>query len=234
MDWNSKEAKVLVGKYEFSWFYNLLDQYWQRMLLEAKTELYYIATNPRKIGVCISELPEKTSQQSFVSYLHGLKLNDVTSDCYVSSCILFFSSHPNYHSRFSRKYLRMIRKEFLYIIFNRPEWKDSDKLTYVYFNNQWCLGYICGVKDDASGIERLVCYEAKCGEKKRFFCVESMQSRISINYSVNKLPKYWLNHIISDVDNHDLYLEVNGFDKILNLKLIRDLEKSGRNCLSIG
>lgn len=234
MDWNSKEAKVLVGKYEFSWFYNLLDQYWQRMLLEAKTELYYIATNPRKIGVCISELPEQNSQQSFVSYLHGLKLNDVTSDCYVSSCILFFSSHPNYHSRFSRKYLRMIRREFLYIIFNRPEWKDSDKLTYVYFNNQWCLGYICGVKDDASGIERLVCYEAKCGEKKRFFCVESMQSRISINYSVNKLPKYWLNHIISDVDNHDLYLEVNGFDKILNLKLIRDLEKSGRNCLSIG
>lgn len=234
MDWNSKEAKVLVGKYEFSWFYNLLDQYWQRMLLEAKTELYYIATNPRKIGVCISELPEQNSQQSFVSYLHGLKLNDVTSDCYVSSCILFFSSHPNYHSRYSRKYLRMIRREFLYIIFNRPEWKDSDKLTYVYFNNQWCLGYICGVKDDASGIERLVCYEAKCGEKKRFFCVESMQSRISINYSVNKLPKYWLNHIISDVDNHDLYLEVNGFDKILNLKLIRDLEKSGRNCLSIG
>ena len=234
MDWNSKEAKVLVGKYEFSWFYNLLDQYWQRMLLEAKTESYYIATNPRKIGVCISELPEQNSQQSFVSYLHGLKLNDVTSDCYVSSCILFFSSHPNYHSRFSRKYLRMIRREFLYIIFNRPEWKDSDKLTYVYFNNQWCLGYICGVKDDASGIERLVCYEAKCGEKKRFFCVESMQSRISINYSVNKLPKYWLNHIISDVDNHDLYLEVNGFDKILNLKLIRDLEKSGRNCLSIG
>lgn len=234
MDWNSKEAKVLVGKYEFSWFYNLLDQYWQRMLLEAKTELYYIATNPRKIGVCISELPEQNSQQSFVSYLHGLKLNDVTSDCYVSSCILFFSSHPNYHSRYSRKYMRMIRREFLYIIFNRPEWKDSDKLTYVYFNNQWCLGYICGVKDDASGIERLVCYEAKCGEKKRFFCVESMQSRISINYSVNKLPKYWLNHIISDVDNHDLYLEVNGFDKILNLKLIRDLEKSGRNCLSIG
>jgi hypothetical protein len=234
MDWNSQEAKVLVGKYEFSWFYNLLDKYWQRMLLEAKTELCYIVPNANKIAVRISELPEQISQQSFVSYLHGLNLNDSSSDCYVSSSLLFFSSHPNYHSRFNRKYMRMIRNEFLYIIFKRPEWKDSDKLTYVYFNNQWCLGYICGVKDGASGIERLVCYEAKCGEKKRFFCVESMQSRIGINYSVSKLPKYWLKHIISDYDNHDLYLEVNGFDRILNLKLICDLEKSGRNCLTIG
>ncbi len=234
MDYKSSASDCLVGRYNYKWLRSLLPDQHKVVLSCGKIDLQFI-NSCTKVAIYINEVSQafdaKGNKLSSL-YEEISKHRKVDDEWYMCATPWSNTSYfgPYNHNKFSRKYRRLVSYEHLTLVVPCPKWQMSDRVAWTVSNNQWCAGYIVGIcegKDDHGYkcLERLVCYEVKRNNmRKRFFNIEYSTGRMLRNVGVKKMPQYWLDHIISDYSNHNIYCEATGFENLLNRQFVMELE----------